>query len=81
MGLLKNIEWTDDSKNTIVYRFDMKNDYVSKGSVLTVRSFTMGVSQTWRLQRPCWFSSHTQSPSFTPCRAAVFGLTYTSGSG
>ncbi len=37
MGLLKNIEWTDDSKNTIVYKVDMKNDYVSKGSVLTVR--------------------------------------------
>ena len=37
MGLLKNIEWTDDSKNTIVYKVDMRNDYVSKGSVLTVR--------------------------------------------
>ena len=37
MGLLKNIEWTDDSKNTIVYKVDMKNDYISKGSVLTVR--------------------------------------------
>ena len=33
MGLLKNIEWTDDSKNTIVYKVDMKNDYISKGSV------------------------------------------------
>ncbi|MDR0426735.1 MAG: SPFH domain-containing protein [Clostridiales bacterium] len=37
MGLLKNIEWTDDTSDTIVYRFAMKNDYVSKGSALTVR--------------------------------------------
>lgn len=37
MGLLKNIEWKDDSKNTIVYKVDMKNDYISRGSVLTVR--------------------------------------------
>lgn len=37
MGLLKNIEWTDSSKNIIVYKVDMKNDYISKGSVLTVR--------------------------------------------
>ena len=37
MGLLKNIEWKDNSQNTIVHRFDMKNDYISKGSVLTVR--------------------------------------------
>lgn len=37
MGLLKNIEWTDDSKDTIVYKVDMRNDYVSKGSALTVR--------------------------------------------
>lgn len=37
MGLLKNIEWTDDSRDTIVYKYNMKNDYVSRGSVLTVR--------------------------------------------
>ncbi len=37
MALLKNIEWKDNSNNTIVYRYDMKDDYVSKGSVLTVR--------------------------------------------
>ncbi|MDR0384314.1 MAG: SPFH domain-containing protein [Christensenellaceae bacterium] len=36
MGLLKNIFWKGGDKNTIVYRFDMKNDYVSKGSILTV---------------------------------------------
>lgn len=37
MGMLKNIEWKDDSRNTIVYKVDMKNDYITKGSVLTVR--------------------------------------------
>jgi membrane protease subunit (stomatin/prohibitin family) len=37
MGLLKNIEWKDNSSNTIVYKVDMKNDYISRGSVLTVR--------------------------------------------
>lgn len=37
MGLLKNIEWKDNSNNTIVHRYELKNDYVSKGSVLTVR--------------------------------------------
>lgn len=37
MGLLKNIEWKDSSNNTIVHKYDMKNDYISKGSVLTVR--------------------------------------------
>ena len=50
-------------------------------SVLAVCSFTMGVSFTTRLQRPRWFSTHTQSPSFTPNLSAVFGFTYTSGSG
>lgn len=37
MGLLKNIEWKNNSNNVIVHKFDMKNDYISKGSVLTVR--------------------------------------------
>lgn len=37
MGLLKNIEWKDNSNNVIVHKFDMKDDYISKGSVLTVR--------------------------------------------
>ncbi|MCL2797500.1 MAG: SPFH domain-containing protein [Firmicutes bacterium] len=37
MGLLKNIEWMSPNKSTIVYKLDLKNDYVSKGSVLTVR--------------------------------------------
>lgn len=37
MGLLKNIEWTDDSRSVIVHKVDMRNDYISKGSVLTVR--------------------------------------------
>ena len=37
MGILKNIEWMSPNKSTIVYKLDLKNDYVSKGSVLTVR--------------------------------------------
>lgn len=37
MGMLKNIEWKDDTRSTIVYKIDMKNDYITKGSVLTVR--------------------------------------------
>lgn len=39
MGLLKNIHWESGNagKNVIVYKFPMKNDYISKGSVLTVR--------------------------------------------
>ena len=37
MGILKLIEWKDDSRDTIVYRVDMKNDYITKGSKLTVR--------------------------------------------
>ncbi len=43
MGLLKNIEWTDESKDIIVYKVDMKNDYVSKGSVLTVRDSQVAI--------------------------------------
>ncbi len=43
MGILKNIEWTDDSSNTIVYKYEMKNDYVSKGSVLTVRDSQVAI--------------------------------------
>ena len=47
MGLLKNIEWTDDSKNTIVYKVDMRNDYVSKGS----RTFSCrGITNSTRIR-------------------------------
>ncbi len=43
MGMLKNIEWKDDSKNTIVYKVDLKRDYITKGSVLTVRESQVAV--------------------------------------
>ena len=62
MGLLKNIEWTDDSKNTIVYKVDMKNDYISKGSVLTVRDSQAAISRTrakWRTSFCPAFTSST----------------------
>ncbi len=35
--LLKNIEWTDDSKNTIVYKYPMDGRQIMMGSKLTVR--------------------------------------------
>ena len=37
MGMLKLIEWKDETFDTIVYRFDMKKDYITRGSKLTVR--------------------------------------------
>jgi len=37
MALLKNIEWKDNSNNVLIHKYDMKDDYISKGSVLTVR--------------------------------------------
>lgn len=37
MGMLKVIEWKDDSHDTLVYKIDLKKDYITKGSVLTVR--------------------------------------------
>ncbi len=43
MGLLKNIEWTDDSRNVIVHKVDLKRDYISKGSVLTVRDSQVAI--------------------------------------
>jgi membrane protease subunit (stomatin/prohibitin family) len=37
MGMLKLIEWKDDTRDTIVHKIDMKRDYITKGSKLTVR--------------------------------------------
>lgn len=39
MGLLKIIEWKDDTKDTLVYKFEynIKKDYITRGSALTVR--------------------------------------------
>ncbi len=37
MGMLKVIEWKDDSNDTLVYKIDLKKDYITKGSTLTVR--------------------------------------------
>ena len=37
MGMLKLIEWKDNSTNTIVFRYDLKKDYITRGSKLTVR--------------------------------------------
>lgn len=46
MGLLKNIEWKDNSNNEIVHKVDLKDDYISKGSVLTVRDGQVAVFAT-----------------------------------
>ena len=35
--LIDVIEWTDDSKNTMVYRFDMQGKEIMNGAMLTVR--------------------------------------------
>ncbi|MDL2292191.1 SPFH domain-containing protein [Acholeplasma sp. OttesenSCG-928-E16] len=39
MGLLKVIEWKDDSRDTLVYKYEynIRKDFISKGSALTVR--------------------------------------------
>lgn len=37
MGMLKLIEWKDNTSNTIVFRYDLKKDYITRGSKLTVR--------------------------------------------
>ncbi len=37
MGMLKIIEWKDDSRDTIVNRIDLKKDYITRGSKVTVR--------------------------------------------
>ncbi len=42
-GLLKQIEWLDDSKNTLVYRFPMEGRKITMGSKLTVRESQVAV--------------------------------------
>ena len=37
MGMLKLIEWKDQDKDVIVHRYDFDNDYITRGSKLTVR--------------------------------------------
>ena len=37
MGILRNIHFNGDMRGIIVHRFDVKNDQVNRGSVLTVR--------------------------------------------
>lgn len=43
MALLKVIEWTDNSSNTIVYKVDTKKNVIKKGSALTVREGQVAV--------------------------------------
>ncbi|MDR2266350.1 MAG: SPFH domain-containing protein [Christensenellaceae bacterium] len=37
MGILKLIEWSDTNNSTVVYKYNMKNNTVNRGSKLTVR--------------------------------------------
>ena len=41
--LLKVIDWTDDSKDTLVYRFPMNGRKIMMGSKLTVRESQVAV--------------------------------------
>ena len=43
MAILKNIDWLDNSKNTIVYKYPMGTNQVNRGSVLTVRESQVAV--------------------------------------
>lgn len=44
MGILKNIEWTSQNQNTIVYKYPFGiNDQVNKGSALTVRESQVAI--------------------------------------
>ena len=41
--LLKVVEWSDDSKNILVYRFPMEGKKIMMGSKLTVRESQVAV--------------------------------------
>lgn len=43
MAILKVIEWTDNSTNTLVYKFPMENKEIMFGSALTVRESQVAV--------------------------------------
>ena len=43
MAILKVIEWTDDSSNTLVYKVDTKNNVIKRGSALTVRESQVAI--------------------------------------
>ena len=42
-NLLKAIEWTDDSTNTIVYKYPMDGRQIMNGSKLTVRESQIAI--------------------------------------
>jgi len=43
MGILKNIEWIDNSSNKIIYKYPISKDHVNKGSALTVRESQVAI--------------------------------------
>ncbi|MBQ7977874.1 MAG: SPFH domain-containing protein [Clostridia bacterium] len=43
MAILKNIEWTDENSNLIVWKYPINKDHVNKGSALTVRESQVAI--------------------------------------
>lgn len=43
MGMLKIIEWKDNDSDTIVYKYDLRKDYITKGSMLVVRDSQVAI--------------------------------------
>ena len=43
MGILKNIEWLDSSKDILVYKIDCSQNHINRGSVLTVRESQVAI--------------------------------------
>jgi len=41
--ILKNIEWLDDTSNTLVHKIEAKDNHINKGSVLTVRESQVAI--------------------------------------
>lgn len=43
MALLKNIEWTDDSSDLLVYKYPVSKNQINRGSALTVRESQVAI--------------------------------------
>jgi len=43
MPFLKNIEWNDNTNNTLVHRIDARQNHINRGSVLTVRDSQVAI--------------------------------------
>lgn len=43
MGILKVVEWNDNTRDTIVYKVDLRKNNINKGSMLTVRDSQVAI--------------------------------------